>query len=78
MLSRDKFDPCLDGGLLPVRLAGRELGLELDFDPGLDPPGVRLDRNDMGLRADLEAVPLSLSERESGVLAVNEVRDVRD
>lgn len=44
MLSRDKFDPCLDGGLLPARLAGLELGLELGLEPGLDPPGVNVDR----------------------------------
>lgn len=36
VLSNDKVDPCLDGGLEPCRLAGLELG----FDPALDPPGV--------------------------------------
>lgn len=35
VLSRERFDPCLDGGLEPVR----EPGLE----PGRDPPGVKVD-----------------------------------
>lgn len=35
MLSNDKLDPCLEGGLEPV--------LEPGLDPGLDPPGVKVD-----------------------------------
>lgn len=36
VLSRDKLEPCLDGGLLLGRLPVRDAGLEL----GLEPPGV--------------------------------------
>lgn len=31
VLSKDKFDPCLDGGFDPV------------LEPGRDPPGVKVD-----------------------------------
>lgn len=36
LLSNDRVDPCRDGGLDPLRLAGRELGLEFPREP----PGV--------------------------------------
>lgn len=36
VLSRDRVEPCRDGGFDPARLAGRELGREF----ALDPPGV--------------------------------------
>lgn len=66
VLSSDKFDPCLDGGLLPGRLPVLEAGLELF----LDPPG------DMGVRYDgflgVLKEALSLSDNESGVPADNE------
>lgn len=39
VLSKDKFDPCLDGGLLPGLLPVLDCGLELL----LDPPGVSVD-----------------------------------
>lgn len=35
VLSRDKFDPCLDGGFDPV--------LEPGLDPGREPLGVKVD-----------------------------------
>lgn len=35
VLSRERFDPCLDGGFDPV--------LEPGLDPGRDPPGVKVD-----------------------------------
>lgn len=34
VLSRERFDPCLEGGFDPV------------LDPGLDPPGVNVDLGD--------------------------------
>lgn len=37
MLSKESVEPCLDGGLEPCLLSGRELGL----DPARDPPGVK-------------------------------------
>lgn len=61
VLSRDKLEPCLEGGLLlgrlPVRDAGRELGLE--------PPGVSVDLYEgfLGVRSEGPSV----SERDSGV-----------
>lgn len=39
VLSRERFEPCLDGGLLPGRLPVLEAGLEFD----LEPPGVKVD-----------------------------------
>jgi hypothetical protein len=39
VLSKDKFDPCLDGGLLPGLLPVLDWGLELL----LEPPGVNVD-----------------------------------
>lgn len=68
--------PCRDGGLDPARLAGLELG----FEPFLDPPGVRPVRIGVyeGFRGvyRLPATPilLSLSLSESGVEADNEER----
>lgn len=35
MLSKERFDPCLDGGLDPA--------LDPGLEPGLDPPGVNVD-----------------------------------
>lgn len=74
VLSKDKLEPCLDGGLLPVR----ELGLEFGLEPGLEPLGVNPDRNVEVFLIVLGNVELSLSESESGVLAVSDVRDVLD
>lgn len=74
MLSNERLEPCRDGGLLPAREPGREFG----FEPGLEPPGVSVVRNEIGFLVERDTVPLSLSDRESGVLAVNDVRDVRD
>lgn len=39
VLSNDRFEPCLDGGLLPGLLPALEAGLELL----LEPPGVSVD-----------------------------------
>lgn len=63
VLSRDRFEPCRDGGLLPGRLPVREAGREF----GREPPGVNVERYDgrRGVRNDI----LSLSDRESGVPA---------
>lgn len=68
--------PCRDGGLEPVRLAGLELG----FDPFLDPPGVTPVRigvyeGFLGVYR-LPTTPklLSLSLSESGVDADREER----
>lgn len=65
VLSSDKFDPCLEGGLLPGLLPVLDAGLELF----LDPPGVMFDRY-VGLLGVLN--PLSLSLNESGVPADND------
>jgi hypothetical protein len=35
VLSKDRFDPCLEGGFEPALDPGR--------DPGRDPPGVNVD-----------------------------------
>lgn len=71
VLSNDKFDPCLEGGLLPGRLPVLDAGLELF----LDPAGDIADRYDgfLGVRK----VVFSLSDNESGVPADNEDFDVR-
>lgn len=79
VLSRDRVEPCRDGGFDPVLLAGLEFGLELPNDP----PGVKPDRVDMdGFRGVYRLPPapsaLSLSLNESGVEADNEERDGRD
>lgn len=66
MLSSDKFDPCLEGGLLLGRLPVRDAGLELD----LEPPGVMLDLYEG--RLGVRKVPPSLSDRDSGVPADSE------
>lgn len=64
VLSSDRFEPCLEGGLLPGLLPCLEAGCEL----GLDPPGVKFDLYDifLGVRS---PVP-SVSDCESGVPAV--------
>lgn len=71
VLSNDKFDPCLDGGLLPGRLPVLDAGLELL----LDPAGEIADLYD-GFLGVLKVV-FSLSDNESGVPADNEDFDVR-
>lgn len=63
MLSNDKFEPCLEGGLLPGRLPVREVGLEFVVEP----PGVKVDRYDDFLGV-LNDGP-SVSDNESGVPA---------
>jgi hypothetical protein len=35
VLSKDIVDPCLEGGLDPLRLAGREFGFELPRETGV-------------------------------------------
>lgn len=69
MLSRERFEPCLLGGLLPVLLGGRLL-LRL---PGRLPPGVSDDLTgaDPFLAGGLENDP-SLSLRESDVAEKDE------
>lgn len=62
MLSSDKLEPCLEGGLLPGLLPVLDVGREFDLDAGVEESlyeGLRGVRN----------VELSLSERESGVPA---------
>lgn len=78
VLSRDNVDPWRDGGLEPVRLAGREFGFELPNDPpGVSPVLVGIEGF---LCVYLPPIPwqLSLSLNESGVEADNEERDGRD
>jgi hypothetical protein len=72
VLSRERLEPCLDGGLLPGLLPVLDAGLELD----LDPPGVSVDLYDDGFRG-VRKVALSLSDSESGVPADNEDLVVR-
>lgn len=72
VLSRERLEPCLEGGLLPGLLPVLDAGLEFD----LEPPGVSVDLYVDGLRGVLK-VALSLSERESGVPALNEDLVVR-
>lgn len=68
--------PCREGGLEPARLAGLELG----FDPFLEPPGVRPVRigvyeGFLGVyRLPTTPILLSLSLRESGVDAESDER----
>lgn len=68
VLSRERLEPCLDGGLDPALEPGR--------DPGRDPPGVRVDLGTLGFLY-LAPSPLaaSLSLKESGVPALREDRD---
>lgn len=61
MLSKDKSEPCLDGGLLPGRLPCREVGLEFVVEP----PGVNLYDVFLGVLNDGPSV----SDNESGVPA---------
>lgn len=60
MLSRDRLEPCLDGGLLPGLLPVLDVGLEFDLEAGVD--DILYD----GLRG-VRNVELSLSDNESGV-----------
>jgi len=79
VLSSDRFEPWCDGGFEPALLAGLELG----FDPFLDPPGVSpvlFGVYDGFLGVYLPPAPrlLSLSLNESGVDADSDDRDGRD
>lgn len=80
VLSNDRFDPCLDGGFEPWRLAGLEFG----FEPALDPPGVipvrgAYDTFLCGVYLpDGPVRPPSLSLKESGVDADSDEREGRD
>lgn len=76
VLSKERFEPCLEGGLEPVLLAGRDDGL----DGGPEPPGVKLDLPvEAFLNVDLGvANEASLSLKESGVPADSEERDALD
>lgn len=62
MLSRDRLEPCLEGGLLPGLLPVLDVGLEFDREAGVD--DILYD----GLRG-VRNVELSLSDNESGVPA---------
>lgn len=73
MLSNDKLEPCLEGGLLPGRLPAREAGLEAGREFGLEPPGVNVDLYDDFLGV-LSEGP-SVSDKESGVPADNDDLD---
>lgn len=64
MLSRDKLEPCLEGGLLPGLLPVLDAGLEFDREAGVDD----ILYDDDGLRG-VRNVELSLSDSESGVPA---------
>lgn len=64
VLSSDKLEPCLDGGLLPGLLPVLEVGLEFDLEAGVDD----ILNPDEGLRG-VRNVELSLSDSESGVPA---------
>lgn len=70
VLSKDKFDPCLEGGFDPALDPARE--------PGRDVPGVKVDLGTLGF---LYLVPsplaASLSLSESGVPALNEDLEAR-
>lgn len=70
MLSKERLDPCRDGGLDPV--------LDPGLEPGLEPPGVNVDLGALGFLY-LAPSPLaaSLSLSESGVPALSEDRDAR-
>lgn len=79
VLSKDKFEPCLDGGLDPVRLAGLEFG----FEPLRDPPGVipvlfGVYDGFLGVYRPPTPRLLSLSLNESGVEADNDDLDGLD
>lgn len=64
VLSSDKFEPCLDGGLLPGLLPVLDVGLEFDLEAGVDD----ILYDDDGLRG-VRNAELSLSDNESGVPA---------
>lgn len=65
VLSRDRLDPCLEGGFDPA--------LDPGLEPGRDPPGVNVDLPTLGFLYLLPSpLAASLSLRESGVPALRD------